>query len=514
MDDGSGVKAAEASNARSTAHDATTDAIRHSYKAFPYDSRPCPTSTPARIATVARLLGVEAPDPARARVLEIACSDGGNLVPMACATPGGRFVGIDLASEAVEVARGMARDLGVGNLTLIDGDLRNLPSDLGPFDYIVAHGFHSWVPPEVRVAMFDTMRTNLAPDGIAFVSHNVMPGCALRGIPWSAVRPQVMDIEDPARRIGEARAVAARMATTMSRLPGMAVAVAEEFRDLAERQDIVLVHDDLASLNQPVYLRDIAAEAASHGLEWLADADPSRHVAYAYDEPMNRWLASLDRMAREHVVDHLRLRRYRESLFVHQGRPPGAPMSPERLGAMHVAAANSTVERHASLPAPPAAGDRSGPAVQRRLLDRLVRLHPSSAPVAEVVGWIAGDAAPGSPLADPPQARQLLLSACATGVFVPLGWPVDANRVAGERPCVFAPARWQAERHEYVVNLRHDGVVFTDAVQRRLLPLLDGTRTRAELSQALARIAADLGKPARPLGEHLAHFTSIGLVER
>jgi len=51
-------------------------------------------------------------------------------------------------------------------------------------------------------------------------------------------------------------------------------------------------------------------------------------------------------------------------------------------------------------------------------------------------------------------------------------------------------------------------------VQRRLLPLLDGTRTRAELSQALARIAADLGKPARPLGEHLAHFTSIGLVER
>jgi predicted O-methyltransferase YrrM len=495
------------------AREQATDEIKASYRAFPYESRPCPTSTPARIATIARLMGIDAPEPATARVLEIACSNGGNLVPMAAAAPQGRFVGIDLAAEAVDIARAMARAVGADNIALLDGDLRDLPADVGTFDYIVAHGFYSWVPAEVRAVMFETIRARLAPDGIAFVSHNVLPGCALRGIPWSAIRPQVMGIEDPMARLAEARSVAARIAQTMSRLPGMAMAVAEEFRELSERQDIVLMHDDFAPINHPVYLRDLVAEAAGHELTWLADADPYRHVAFAYDEAMNAWLAGLDRLTQEHVVDHLRLRRFRESLFVHRGRPAGGPISSERLAPMHIAATNWAAERHGSMPAPPRAGDRSPAAVQRRLLDRIVDLHPASAPVADVVRGIVEDAAPGSALADPSQARRLLLSACTTGVLIPLAWPVAIPRVAGDRPRAFAPARWQAERYESVVNLRHDGVAFADPVQRRLLPLLDGTRKRDELVAALAAIAPDARNPAILLDDYLSHFAKIGLIE-
>ncbi len=495
------------------ARDEATAAIEASYRAFPYESRPCPTSTPPRIATIARLMGVEAPEPSTARVLEIACSNGGNLIPMAAAAPGARFVGIDLAAGAVEVARTMARDLGIPNVELIAGDLRELPADVGTFDYIVAHGFYSWVPAEVRGVLFDTLRARLAPGGIAFVSHNVLPGCALRGIPWSAIRPLVMDIEDPRKRIAEARALAGRIGAAMGHLPGMSAVMAEEFRELADRQDIVLAHDDFAPVNHPVFLRDLVEEAGAHGLSWLGDADPYRHVAYAYDPPMNAWLAGVDRMTQEHIVDHLRLRRFRESLFVHQGRPAGDPISPERLDPMHIAATNWTVERHASMPAPPPAGDRSSPAVQRRLLDRLVALHPASAPVAEAVRWIVEDAAPGSVLASPPQARRLLLSACTTGMLIPFAWPVDIPRTSGERPRAFAPARWQAARHAFVVNLRHDAVDLVDSTLRRLLPLLDGTRTRAELAAALAAFAPGTRDPARSLDEYVAYFAKIGLIE-
>lgn len=490
-----------------------TETIKASYEAFRYLSHPCPTSQPARIATIAALMGVDAPDPATARVLEIGCGDGGNLVPMAAATPRGRFVGIDIATRPIADAKAWAADLGLSHVSFLAGDLRDLPSDLGPFDYVVAHGFHSWVPAEVRVVLFETLRARLAPEGIAFVSHNVMPGCALRGIAWSVLRPHVAGIDDPARKIAEARAMATRMADAMAGQPGLAAALAGEFREVAGRQDFAMLHDDLAPLNHPVLLRDIAAEGEAHGLAWLADADIHRHAAPAFGEAMNAWLASADRMTREHVIDHLRLRRYRESLFVHRAKGTGSPASAERLATMHVGASNDSVERHASLPRGPGAGDRSPVAVQRMLLDRLVELHPASVPVAEAVSWIAARSGPGSMLAQPANALRLLLNACYAGAVVPFAWPVQCARTPGARPRAFGPARWQAPRLEFVVNLRHDGVVFSDPMHRRLLPLVDGTRTRDELAAALATIAPGRGDPARLLGDCLDHFARIGLLE-
>jgi len=500
-------------HARDRGRDAETEAIRSSYRAVSYDSRPCASSTPARIATIAGLMGIAAPEPSTARVLEIACGNGGNLLPMAARTPRGRFTGIDLASDAIGVARAFARELGLANVELIDGDLRDLPAGTGTFDYIVAHGFYSWVPGDVRRALFDTIRARLAPDGIAFVSHNVLPGCALRGITWSLLRPHVAAIADPVAKVAEIRAMAGRVAEAMAAQPGIAAGLAQEFRDVADREAFALMHDDFAPVNHPVFLRDIVAEAADHGLAWLADADPYRHPAPAYGEAMNAWLAGAERIEREHVIDHLRMRRFRESLFVHDGRGLGGPLAPERLASMHVAATNTTVERHGSRPQAVADGDRSAQAVQRRLIARLVACHPSSEPVAELARWIAEESGPDSALAAPGQAKRLLLSACLMQVLVPYAWPVAIPRAAGDRPRAFAPARWQAGRHPWVANLRHESVRIDDPVQRALLPLLDGTRTRADLAGALSTLGAASPARAASLDEYLAHFARIGVIE-
>ena len=56
-------------------------------------------------------------------------------------------------------------------------------------------------------------------------------------------------------------------------------------------------------------------------------------------------------------------------------------------------------------------------------------------------------------------------------------------------------------------------MTFADPVQRRLLPLLDGTRTREELVAALAAIAPGARNPAVLLDDLLAHFAKIGLIE-
>ena len=54
----------------------------------------------------------------RCRVLELGCGDGGNLVPMALALPGARFVGIDAAPGAIARGRGSSARSGWRTSTL------------------------------------------------------------------------------------------------------------------------------------------------------------------------------------------------------------------------------------------------------------------------------------------------------------------------------------------------------------------------------------------------------------
>ena len=58
------------------------------YDEVRYSNFPYAQTHPDRLATVAILHGLEPPDPFHARVLEIGCGAGGNLMAMAAATPG------------------------------------------------------------------------------------------------------------------------------------------------------------------------------------------------------------------------------------------------------------------------------------------------------------------------------------------------------------------------------------------------------------------------------------------
>mgnify|MGYP001547871567 CR=1 FL=1 len=67
--------------------DAVTAGIRAAYDAVDYDCTADPQSHPDRLRTVARMFGVDAPPLATARVLEVGCGDGSNLIPVADAFP-------------------------------------------------------------------------------------------------------------------------------------------------------------------------------------------------------------------------------------------------------------------------------------------------------------------------------------------------------------------------------------------------------------------------------------------
>src|SRR3954449_9384071 len=147
------------------------------YDEVRYSSFPYAQTHPDRLATVAILYGLRPPDPFHARVLEIGCGAGGNLMAMAAATPGIRATGVDLASAAIEEGRVTVAAIGLENIELRQGDVRELTDgSLGMFDYVIAHGVYGWIPADARDALLATIRASLAPDGLAFVSYNAEPG--------------------------------------------------------------------------------------------------------------------------------------------------------------------------------------------------------------------------------------------------------------------------------------------------------------------------------------------------
>ena len=139
------------------------------YDEVRYSNFPYAQTHPDRLATVAILHGLEPPDPFRARVLEIGCGAGGNLMAMAAATPGIRAVGVDLAAVAIEDGRKVAAAVGLDNVDLQQGDVRALTDGhLGEFDYVVAHGVYGWVPADAREALLAIRcRSVLLPDPLA-----------------------------------------------------------------------------------------------------------------------------------------------------------------------------------------------------------------------------------------------------------------------------------------------------------------------------------------------------------
>ena len=76
----------------------------NAYDEVPYDNLAFAQTHPDRLATTARMFGLEPPPIATARVLELGCASGGNLIPMAFNLPDGEFVGIDLSRRHVDTA--------------------------------------------------------------------------------------------------------------------------------------------------------------------------------------------------------------------------------------------------------------------------------------------------------------------------------------------------------------------------------------------------------------------------
>ena len=456
---------------------ASDDALVRSYNDVPYTSVPEPARHPERLATLGMLLGLDTAPMGTARVLELACGDGMNLVPIASTLPDATFVGFDVAGRPVARAQRMIHELGVRNVRVLELDLRDVPPDFGTFDYIIAHGLYSWIPADVRRHVMPLIARHLAPSGVALVSYNAMPGSHLRGVVWDMLKYHTRNVADKAGKLQAARALLDLVSIPVDDDDAAQQAMRAQVRSAAQGSDASLAHDDLSEPNDPFYFHELVDDAQRAGLAFLAEARIETMPGAGVSPRVRDALGRLDRLAREQYLDFIEFRHFRESLLCHAAAPARFVLQPGRASALHVLPSLAARRAAASRKGVPAADP-----IERILLSR----WPHAVAVAELRESRALSPVAASTGADEAHGVETrLIERYAAGHIDFRTTPVAVVASAGERPQAFAAARWISREHDVIPSVYHEALRYQDPVGRRLLALLDGTRTREALGAAL-----------------------------
>ncbi|MFI5380567.1 MAG: methyltransferase regulatory domain-containing protein [Tepidisphaerales bacterium] len=487
------------------------DAILDSYEQTPYAASSHWETHPDSLASVAAILGIDAPDIRTCRVLEIGCATGGNILPLAVALPGAEFTGIDLSPRQIELARRVAAALGLSNIGLQAVDLMDFPAGAGPFDYIICHGVYSWVPDPVRRKVLELCARHLSPSGIAYISFNTYPGWHLRGIARDMMAFHAGRFDSPQQKVAESRRFMSLAAGAVSDPEGIfARIVADEARELADQLDYYVLHEHLDGINRPFYFHEFQHHLEEFGLTYLSESPLASSAFGRHGGKIQPALEQLppDPLAQEQYLDFLTNRTFRRSLVCHRGALRERRPRPEALASMQFSAivraanprpdlAGNTVERFET-----ATGktiSTNNPAM-KAILFRLAQASPNAAGF-EGIRAMAGNIEPAALCA-------ALLESVLVGIISPHRATVPLAPAVSDHPRAFEYARLQAsDGLDVVTNTRHRGVVLEE-IDPAVLALLDGTRDAAQIVAALEqRIDAgdiDIGARADPTQQRAA----------
>jgi SAM-dependent methyltransferase len=421
--------------------------VKNPYDLIGYRTLPRRQTHPDRLAAIARLFGMQPAPVTACRVLEIGCGNGGNLIPLAYHLPQSRFTGIDLAAAPIADAVAVAANLGLSNVKLRAGDLRDLSAADGEFDYIFAHGLYSWIPVDVRDRLMAVCRERLAPQGVAFVSYNVYPGRYPRQMVREILLYHLRAIEDPAERIVEARQLLGRLDHP-------------EAKSLQEQSDDSLFHDDLAPINDPAWFHEFAAHAQRHALQYLGEADS--HKTF---DPSLPAVPAAEVIEREQYVDFLKLRRFRQTLLCRAEAVLDRAIGPARMDEF-LFSENTSAQC--------ASGDNP---VLQAVTQALHDTSPLPAQFDELI-----------PYAENAEIlREILFALLRAGCINLHVHDFPCQETATERPQASRLARYQAAQGGNVTSACQVPVEL-DPIARHLVGLLDGTRTHQEIARDLAAL--------------------------
>ncbi|WP_371810639.1 methyltransferase regulatory domain-containing protein [Dickeya sp. CFBP 2040] len=263
----------------SNASDDTDKSLSHTI------TSPIPYTAPFHLQATSHLYGIRTTAPENARVLEIGCRDGGNLLPFALANPKSQAIGVDLDAESIEKGNSLIKQLDLNNIMLFSVDLQSLMTcELEPFDYIIVHGLFSLIGGETREALLKFCCKHLTPQGIICYSYNTYPGWKTGEILRDAVQLHSSLATDDNMAQSSARAMLTYLSLGTSPDNPQNQAL-KSFIEQAEKQsDVDFGLHYLQGLNQPCYFVDFYSQIQGIGLAYVGDAQAFTELAAHYGE--------------------------------------------------------------------------------------------------------------------------------------------------------------------------------------------------------------------------------------
>lgn len=470
--------------------------------------------------------------------MELGCGDGGNALSIAQTLPNARVLGVDASPGAIERGRQLAQAAGLGNVELrcatfeqlgggeekpIGGEQGDSPgltelngNEPTEFDYIVAHGVYSWIPPQARGALLDCVKRCLAPEGIAFVSYNAYPGSYLRDMARDMLRYHVQGLSDPGERLVGAQELMKTIVEIEQPSP-FARVLREQMERMLSYSDALLFHDDLAEVSTPFYFHEFIEHVSARGLQFLSEADLFESQMRDVPDSAGRLMASLpeDAVVREQYMDFFKNRMFRQTLICHDSAPLDRRLddaaieglwisSRARLGQnadgkgeegrapgetppiAHGSAPDENPEARTFLTPEGFSMTTSEPLVQAAM-GALGESWPQSVAFPTLLAHAreaAGPEAPDELVAA--RLRDVLLQAYLARIVMLAGCPPPVSGKMGELPTVSPLARAQrAAGLPALSSLLHANVRLDGELEAGVLMLLDGTRTVVEVATAL-----------------------------
>ena len=301
----------------------TNDVQQTIYSELGYKSMPFPYTTPATLEAYAALVGISSPNPKTARVLELGATYGGNIISQALFNPDATFVGIELSQEQVEKGNEVIANAGLTNVSLIQSDIASIGSEIGTFDYIIAHGVYSWVDDGVKDVLLRLIDEHLAEDGIAYISYNTYPG-------WHTmdeVRQLMMfSNRDKAQfnhkeKVLHGKTVGSIVGSQILKYDNLKERNSKflgALRSVMQKDEYYVGHDHLEPNNDPVYFYQFNDHLGAHNLAYLCDADLTLSMVRSFDADIADTLDKLapnDHVAQEQYLDFMLDTTFRKSII-------------------------------------------------------------------------------------------------------------------------------------------------------------------------------------------------------
>lgn len=290
-------------------------------------------SNPFYLRTLSKLVGMDAAPLVSAKILELGCASGGNILPFALKYPDSHTIGIDLSNNLIAIGNEMKLSLNLSNIDLICCDILDVDTSFGTFDYIIVHDVFSRVSEEVRDKILTICKENLNENGLAYISYNTLPGWNNLATIREFALYHSNNFEEIPEKINQIRLLFDFVKEAVKESDSAyAKLIFETSELLQDKPDFSIVHDFLQTYNKAFYFSAFVEEVNKVGLQYVVDAEITKMYIHNYVSIISDKLGGIEDVVRmEQYLDFITNRAFRQTILCHDHRRINRKISMDHL---------------------------------------------------------------------------------------------------------------------------------------------------------------------------------------